>query len=209
MENITPDSGLEDCTPVSESSGFSDNFAAFKPVPSLRKLAEQAVSRSKNNKGLLCAFWREKRGFNGKVDVLGGLRHTRSKLKLDLPPSPSAFTSGKTFTVEPLQDVEIVREKPAFSTFGKSRFLVQHVDTPTDENPSQTKNVCFDVLPYKPINIVPIKGETVLYDNFTDRKGHFNKGEASLLDSADEDSGIESSTLERKSKAVQRDVKME
>ncbi|XP_019769544.2 uncharacterized protein LOC109544010 isoform X2 [Dendroctonus ponderosae] len=189
MENITPDSGLEDCTPVSESSGFSDNFASFRPVASLRKLAEQAVNRSKNNEG--------------------GLRHTRSKLKLDLPPSPSAFTSGKTFVVEPLQDMEIIREKPAFSTFGKSRFLVQHVDTPTDENLPQTKNVCFDVLPYKPINIIPVKSETVLYellnDNFVDKKGHFNKGEASLLDSADEDSGIESSTLERKSKAIQRD----
>lgn len=113
-----------------------------------------------------------------------------------------------------MQEPVVLREKPTFSTFGKSRFLVQHVDTPTDDNLHQNKNVCFDVLPYKPINIIPIMTNACQESNdvtleplkinfdeisaFSNKKEMFIKGEASLLDSADEDSGIESSTLERK-----------
>jgi len=152
-------------------------------------------------------------------DVLGGLRHTRNQLKLNLPPSPSAFTSVKTFTVEPQPEPVVLREKPTFSTFGKSRFLVQHVDTPpvNDDTHSTNKNVCFDVLPYRPLNVLPVleqennvacleplKCEPTTMVPQTKRDG-FCKGEANLLDSADEDSGIESSTLERKSAGLGHD----
>ncbi|CAH1129888.1 unnamed protein product [Ceutorhynchus assimilis] len=200
IENATPDSGLEDTTPgsIGDASEFATGYPTSKEVLPLKKLAARAINKNKEIS-------------KGPTDVLGGLRHTRSKLKLDLPPSPSAFTSNKTFTVEPIQEPIIIREKPTFSTFGKSRFLVQQVDTPTDDLP-QNKNVCFDVIPYKPMNLVPIPTvtlktvqESVTYEplktNFDDISSvnkMFIKGEASLLDSADEDSGIESSTLERK-----------
>lgn len=114
-------------------------------------------------------------------DALGGLRHTRNKLKLDLPPSPSAFTSNKSFLVEVPVDAVVNREVPSFTTFGKSRFLVQHVDTPECER--NEKDVSFEAIPYKPL----MQGKVEVVT-----------GEASLLDSADEDSGIESSTLERR-----------
>ncbi|XP_066148993.1 uncharacterized protein [Euwallacea fornicatus] len=190
LENVTPDSGLEDSTPGSDTVDFTDGISSSTEVHSLKQLARQVVNKIQK----------------GPKDALGGLRHTRSKLKLDLPPSPSAFTSSKTFSIEPVQD-SVTREKPTFSTFGKSRFLVQHVDTPTDEDPQQKKNVCFDVLPYKPLSIVPYKENPVTYEplkneceisRFNDKTEVFSKGEANLLDSADEDSGIESSTLERK-----------
>jgi hypothetical protein len=129
-------------------------------------------------------------------DVLGGLRHTRNKLKLDLPPSPSAFTSNKMFSIEPTIDPVVNREKPTFTTFGKSRFLVQHVDTPPDDEATKGKNVSFEALPYKPLQ------KHIMKEDFdaSKNKGKVEivRGEASLLDSADEDSGIESSTLERK-----------
>ncbi|XP_050314355.1 uncharacterized protein LOC126748868 isoform X2 [Anthonomus grandis grandis] len=193
IENVTPDSGLEDSTPLSESTDLPRVTA--KEVLPLKKLAAVVVSKSKEVK-------------KSSKESLGGLRHTRNRLKLDLPPSPSAFTSNKTFTVEPFCEPVILREKPTFSTFGKSRFLVQQVDTSTDNSSRENKNVCFDVIPYKPINIVPMEpnvqyeplkkdfGEVV--PAFSNKKELFTKGEASLLDSADEDSGIESSSLDRK-----------
>ncbi|KAG5873397.1 hypothetical protein JTB14_017984 [Gonioctena quinquepunctata] len=196
-ENATPDSGVEDVIPASlienKYSTLSDS------VPTLKQLASEAVSRRKHQH------------FKNK-DVLGGLRHTRNKLKLDLPPSPSAFTSDKMFVIEPLPE-PVVREKPTFTTFGKSRFLVQHVDTPPDE--SKSRNVSFEALPYKPLEQDTLQDEidrftlmdetplekTVTKNDHSDLcqvKIEVVKGEASVLDSGDEDSGIESSTLERK-----------
>lgn len=155
-ENITPDSGVED-----------ENVLPPKhTVLPLKYLAATVAKKHTQSK---------------TTDVLGGLRHTRNKLKLDLPPSPSAFTSSKSFAIETPVDPVINREVPTFTTFGKSRFLVQHVDTPEHEQ-ENGRNVSFEALPYKPIHS---KVEVVT-------------GEASVLDSGDEDSGIESSTLERK-----------
>lgn len=201
-ENATPDSGVEDSTPGSSTEmnecNSNVNMINSNSVQSLKKLASEAVKRSKQIKN---------------NDTLGGLRHTRNKLKLDLPPSPSAFTSTKMFTVEPTLE-PVIREKPTFTTFGKSRFSVQHVDTPPEE--SKNKNVSFEALPYKPLKEESMQidyqdscqdtnrrnkfEKNILKDKFDCIKGHndFIRGEASLLDSADEDSGIESSTLERK-----------
>ncbi|XP_023311897.1 uncharacterized protein LOC108913857 isoform X2 [Anoplophora glabripennis] len=193
-ENATPDSGMEDGTPGS-STETNEPDVKTHLVVSLKNLASEAVKKSKQTS-------------IKSNDSLGGLRHTRNKLKLDLPPSPSAFTSTKMFTVEPMPE-PVIREKPTFTTFGKSRFSVQHVDTPPDE--SKNKNVSFEALPYKPLaEMEPCEDvdhqskfsreKHILQDKFDCGKGHseFIRGEASLLDSADEDSGIESSTLERK-----------
>lgn len=170
-----------------------------KIVPSLKQLALDALNKTQ---------------LPASKDIMGGLRHTKNKLKLDLPPSPSAFTSDKLFTIELTSLEPVIRKKPTFTTFGKSRFLVQHVDTPPDE--SKCKNVSFEALPYKPPNTElnpniykqhnESKVDTTLDrsiikaedSNLCKLKIEVVRGEASLLDSADEDSGIESSTLERK-----------
>lgn len=155
-ENVTPDSGVED-----------ENLLPSKQtVLPLKYLAAAVAKKHTQSK---------------TTDALGGLRHTRNKLKLDLPPSPSAFTSSKSFMIEAPADPVINRETPTFTTFGKSRFLVQHVDTPEHEK-EDGRNVSFEALPYKPLH----------------NKVEVVTGEASVLDSGDEDSGIESSTLERK-----------
>lgn len=75
---------------------------------------------------------------------------------------------------------------------------MQHVQTPTDFDVSDSKNVSFEALPHKPFKLEEVKK---LVDESIDHKQvEIVRGEASLLDSADEDSGIESSanaTLER------------
>nr|XP_022912483.1 uncharacterized protein PF11_0213-like isoform X2 [Onthophagus taurus] len=154
------DEGTPDCEDILTPVIKNDK------IPSLKHLAGIVVNK------------------NRKSRELGGLRHTRSKLKLDLPPSPSAFSSNTTFNVEQPAEEIVRRQVPTFSTFGKSRFLVQHVDTPPDDK-LESKNVSFEALPYKPQTVKERQAiESV-------------RGEASLLDSADEDSGIESNTLER------------
>lgn len=178
-ENVTPDSGIDDLIPTSitDCNEYEPTDQPIKDVEPLKKLAAIVLNGSKNK------------------EVLGGLRHTRNKLKLDLPPSPTAFSANKVFTVEPQEEV-VVRSTPTFTTFGKSRFSVQHVDTPTDEKSENFKNVSFEALPHK-----PIINKQILKKGFDDeekQKVEVVRGEASLLDSADEDSGIESCTLERK-----------
>ncbi|KAJ8919682.1 hypothetical protein NQ315_006210, partial [Exocentrus adspersus] len=185
-ENATPDSGVEDGSTPGSSTEIVDTKNIIT-VPCLKKLASDAVQRTKTN--------------TKSSDALGGLRHTRNKLKLDLPPSPSAFTSTKMFTVESALE-PVIREKPAFTTFGKSRFSVQQVDTPPEE--SENRNVSFEALPYKPLREEVVESNSPEEHRFDCGKEHseFVRGEASLLDSADEDSGIESSTLERKLSSV-------
>lgn len=180
-DNITPDSGIDDLTPGSlpDINDVTSSINSVNNVQPLKQLAAYVVNKTNNQK------------------VLGGLRHTRNKLKLDLPPSPTAFSATKVFTVEPEDDlINDIRSVPTFTTFGKSRFSVQHVDTPTDEKAENYKNVSFEVLPHKPL----LKTEILKEVHLDKEKQHveFVRGEASLLDSADEDSGIESCTLERK-----------
>lgn len=147
-------------------------------------------------------------------DSLGGLRHTRNKLKLDLPPSPSSFTSTRSFNIEMSSDPVIHREPPTFTTFGKSRFSVQHVPTPTEDetnDSNKSKNVSFEALPHKPIKTYDDHTKYVISpaNENTDEKHkqvEVVRGEASLLDSADEDSGIESSTNATLERPVINDV---
>lgn len=193
---------MEDVTPASISDiTLSQQIVQLSPpktkVQSLKHLAAVAANKTASN--------------DTKVqDSLGGLRHTRNRLKLDLPPSPNSFTSNRTFTIDIPNDPVVNREVPTFTTFGKSRFSVQHVQTPTEDVEStatgiqtKSKNVSFEALPYKPM-LVSSSNSVFILDN-ADRNGKHKpvemvQGEASLLDSADEDSGIESSanaTLER------------
>lgn len=175
-DNVTPDSGVEDITPGSMSDS-SDYVRPNRQILPLKTLAQLAANKN----------------VNVGNNEIGGLRHTRNRLKLDLPPSPNAFTKSKSFSVESPEVPLMPRQIPTFTTFGKSRFVVQQVDTST--NVDSKSNVSFEALPYKPMSKL-IKN---------DLNGHVDKsrievvrGEASLLDSADEDSGIESCTLERK-----------
>lgn len=191
--NVTPDSGVEDGTPAPASfSGDETDGAAYgnknkiksqlTGVQSLKILAATAAER------------------NGAKRELGGLRHTRDKLKLDLPPSPSAFTSNRTFSVDTAAEEIVTRQVPTFTTFGKSRFLVQHVDTPPDSERAD-KNVSFEALPHKkpePQASVFVDTNEWKQEEKERQKIESVRGEASLLDSADEDSGIESCTLDRK-----------
>lgn len=247
-DNVTPDSGVEDNTPPDR---WSPKIGG--EIPPLKNLAREVAFTS----DLLKKPTKGTRFEGGSVgEKLGGLRHTRDKLKLDLPPSPSAFANNcqtKHFNyieqallggegAESRDEVGAGREKPAFTTFGKSRFVVQHVDTPPEEEDAgvggrSVKNVSFEALPYKPENRVlkgensslhatPRTGAVVENDGDEGEKsvsscykpdsvvethliGDFGvgakggkvemvRGEASLLDSADEDSGIESSTVERR-----------
>lgn len=194
VENATPDSGVEDITTPSSSIENKEFLNTSRSIPSLKQLSSEVIKKNKIVPSKC-------------DDHLGGLRHTRNKLKLELPPSPSAFTVGKMFTIDNRINDPLPRETPTFTTFGKSRFLVQHIDTPTECN----RNVSFEALPYKPPNMVVkeshIKDNNLIDYNVTTKQNenvNFKveietvKGEASLLDSADEDSGIESSTLEKK-----------
>lgn len=205
VENATPDSGVEDIVTPSTSIDNADLNALDRSFPSLKQLASEVIRKNKI--------------IPSKSDEpLGGLRHTRNKLKLELPPVPSGFTVGKMFTLDDSchQAPPMPRENPTFTTFGKSRFLVQHIDTPNERHNS---NVSFEALPYRPLNPIIKESqprEVVVGDDDKNHTPHTHtykqinnvdklklgmetvKGEASLLDSADEDSGIESSTLEKK-----------
>lgn len=138
----TPDSGVEDVQTPQSPLGSEEEILKIEP---LKSLASKSLCKK------------------------GGLRHTRDKLKLDLPPSPTSF---KVFNLDQVP----TREQPTFTTFGKTRFSIKHVDTPTEEV------VVADLSEDSPEN------------SEKRRIGEMVRGEASLLDSADEDSGIESST---------------
>lgn len=196
VENATPDSGVEDIVTPSTSIDNTELNKLSRSFPTLKQLASEIIRKNKIVS-------------SKSDDLLGGLRHTRNKLKLELPPIPGAFTVGKTFTIDNSIHEPLPRENPTFTTFGKSRFLVQHIDTP---NECDNRNVSFEALPYKPLN--PVVKESHTRDIEHNDNSHTSKqitnvdkfklgmetvkGEASLLDSADEDSGIESSTLEKK-----------
>ncbi|XP_045487856.1 uncharacterized protein LOC110992513 isoform X2 [Pieris rapae] len=148
---------------------------------------------------------------------LGGLRHTRDKLKLDLPPSPHLpspkhnrvfnFVLEKPKRPEPVTPLVMTDEtpimmslplikrddpmpEPTFSTFGKStckstadpKNIVLTDNENVETEPETTDNPDMKI-EEKPEKVEPVKGE------------------GTVLDSGDEDSGIESSskaTLERK-----------
>ncbi|CAH2037915.1 unnamed protein product, partial [Iphiclides podalirius] len=205
LDLTTPDSGVEDITPGSTSTEddfkakkATDGDACWRPVDS----ASSSESVSPSSPG---------------GEALGGLRHTRDKLKLDLPPSPhipsprhnrvfnfvldkpkrrgqeERTESGATplvmtdetpiiTTALPLtRESDDVVPEPTFSTFGKC--------SAKSSEPEQKAMILTDDVQ-----------EPETKEEGSSQKVEAVKGEGTVLDSGDEDSGIESSskaTLER------------
>ncbi|XP_049868733.1 uncharacterized protein LOC126368681 isoform X3 [Pectinophora gossypiella] len=217
LDFTTPDSGVEDFTPGSTTTEEdfktkkipeSEVSQCWKPIDS----GSSSESVSPSSPG---------------GEALGGLRHTRDKLKLDLPPSPHIpsprhnrvfnFVLDKpkrhripderpaetplvmtdetpivTTSLAIQKDAEDVTvPEPTFSTFGKGHANQKNVEP---ENSDQ-KIILTDEIEEETAEVKeesPVKVEAV-------------KGEGTVLDSGDEDSGIESSskaTLERKTPNV-------
>ncbi|CAB3223727.1 unnamed protein product [Arctia plantaginis] len=203
LDFTTPDSGVEDITPGSTTDEdfkkkLPETELTWRPVDS----GSSSESVSPSSPG---------------GEALGGLRHTRDKLKLDLPPSPHIpsprhsrvfnFVLDKpkrreerteigTTPLVMTDDTPIVTTslplqkecedlpvpEPTFSTFGKSapKSEPEQKLILTDEVEENTIEV--KVESPSPKVVEPVKGE------------------GTVLDSGDEDSGIESSskaTLER------------
>ncbi|XP_045497776.1 uncharacterized protein LOC123695871 isoform X2 [Colias croceus] len=182
LDFTTPDSGVEDITP---GSTIDDDF---------KKISEDWKPDSTSSSESVSPS-------SPGGEALGGLRHTRDKLKLDLPPSPhlpsprhnrvfnfvlekpkrpsegttplvmSDETPVITMALPMSKERDDPMPEPTFSTFGKT----------TCNSTADTKNIVLDE--EKDDKVEPVKGE------------------GTVLDSGDEDSGIESSskaTLERK-----------
>ncbi|XP_075973219.1 uncharacterized protein LOC142974654 isoform X2 [Anticarsia gemmatalis] len=202
LDFTTPDSGVEDITPGSTTDEdfkkkLPETELTWRPVDS----GSSSESVSPSSPG---------------GEALGGLRHTRDKLKLDLPPSPhipsprhnrvfnfvldkpkrreerpELGTTPLVMTDEtpivttslPLQKQceDLPVPEPTFSTFGKSAPKVEPEQKLILDEVEETTTEVKDESPS------PKVVEAV-------------KGEGTVLDSGDEDSGIESSskaTLER------------
>ncbi|XP_026333019.1 uncharacterized protein LOC113240032 isoform X3 [Hyposmocoma kahamanoa] len=211
LDFTTPDSGVEDITPGSTTT--EEDFKT-KKLPESETQCWRGVDSGSSSESVSPS--------SPGGEALGGLRHTRDKLKLDLPPSPHIpsprharvfnFVLDKprrrhpdiplapppttptplVMTDEtpvtnnlPLQKEadDIPVPEPTFSTFGKSIL----------RNSDQEQKMILDEVQEGTETKEEVKAvETV-------------KGEGTVLDSGDEDSGIESSskaTLERKTPNV-------
>lgn len=205
LDFTTPDSGVEDITPGSTTT--EEDFKT-KKLPESETQCWRGIDSGSSSESVSPS--------SPGGEALGGLRHTRDKLKLDLPPSPHVPsprharvfnfvldkprrrhpdhalvpppTSPLVMTDEtpvtnnlPLQKEadDIPVPEPTFSTFGKSIL----------RNSDQEQKMILDEVQEGTETKEEVKAvETV-------------KGEGTVLDSGDEDSGIESSskaTLERK-----------
>ncbi|XP_068632175.1 uncharacterized protein [Battus philenor] len=206
LDFTTPDSGVEDITPGSTST--EDDFktkkvpeseACWRPVDS----ASSSESVSPSSPG---------------GEALGGLRHTRDKLKLDLPPSPHIPSPRHNRVFNFVLDKPKRRSQEERIEIGTTPLVM------TDETPIITTSLPLqkeadDVIPEptfstfgkcasKSSNQEPEQKAIILTDDVQETEKEENaspkveavKGEGTVLDSGDEDSGIESSskaTLER------------
>lgn len=204
LDFTTPDSGVEDITPGSITDDDYKKKLLDSDTTSWRSIdsASSSESVSPSSPG---------------GEALGGLRHTRDKLKLDLPPSPHIPSprhnrvfnfvldkpkrkEEKEVTTTPLvmtdetpimtmslsttKEAEDIMPEPTFSTFGKP-----NAKPPQNTEPETNIILTDDIQ----------EPETEAKDD--NQKVEPVKGEGTVLDSGDEDSGIESSskaTLERK-----------
>lgn len=207
LDFTTPDSGVEDITPGS----ITDDDYKNKKLPDSDTTSWRSIDSASSSESVSPS--------SPGGEALGGLRHTRDKLKLDLPPSPhipsprhnrvfnfvldkpkrqreekEAGTTPLVMTDEtPIITMTLptaketqddIMPEPTFSTFGKSAQSKPSQSTDSEKNIILTDDV------EEPAP--EVKEETAKEPV---------KGEGTVLDSGDEDSGIESSskaTLERK-----------
>ncbi|XP_063896167.1 uncharacterized protein LOC135118342 isoform X1 [Helicoverpa armigera] len=201
LDFTTPDSGVEDITPGSTTDEdfkkkLPETELTWRPVDS----ASSSESVSPSSPG---------------GEALGGLRHTRDKLKLDLPPSPHIPSPRHNRVFNFVLDKPKRREdRPA--EIGTTP-LVMTDDTPivTTSLPLQkdaedlpVPEPTFSTFGKSPPKVEP-EQKLILTDEVEDNTEVKDespkvveavKGEGTVLDSGDEDSGIESSskaTLER------------
>ncbi|KAJ0177022.1 hypothetical protein K1T71_007031 [Dendrolimus kikuchii] len=198
LDFTTPDSGVEDITPGSTTDEdfkkkLLESELTWRPVDS----GSSSESVSPSSPG---------------GEALGGLRHTRDKLKLDLPPSPH-IPSPRHNRV-----FNFVLDKPKRRTQaeGNSTPLVMTDDTPVVTSTLPLQKDCEDMSIPEPtfstfgksVQKVEPEQKIILTDDIEDGEVKEEspkvvepvKGEGTVLDSGDEDSGIESSskaTLER------------
>ncbi|KPJ02625.1 Serine/threonine-protein kinase LMTK2 [Papilio xuthus] len=205
LDFTTPDSGVEDVTPGSTSTEedfktkkIADADACWRPLDS----ASSSESVSPSSPG---------------GEALGGLRHTRDKLKLDLPPSPHIPSPRHNRVFNFVLDKPKRRSQEERPELGTTPLVM------TDETPVITStlplrdDVPDDVIPEPTFSTFgkcastsaePEQRAIVLTDEVhdSDKEDSSNstvegvKGEGTVLDSGDEDSGIERSskaTLER------------
>ncbi|XP_037872993.1 uncharacterized protein LOC101742325 isoform X3 [Bombyx mori] len=165
LDLTTPDSGVEDVTPGSAPPDDDFDKKPASPEPAWRLTDSEPTSPA-------------------SPPELGGLRHTRDKLKLDLPPSPHAASPRglRVFNFVLDKPRRSPALQPTFSTFGKC----------TLEPEPEQKLILTDDVEQEEVKQESPKASI-----------EGVKGEGTVLDSGDEDSGIESSskaTLERQNK---------
>ncbi|KAJ8727935.1 hypothetical protein PYW08_016320 [Mythimna loreyi] len=202
LDFTTPDSGVEDITPGSTTDEdfkkkLPETELTWRPVDS----ASSSESVSPSSPG---------------GEALGGLRHTRDKLKLDLPPSPHIPSPRHNRVFNFVLDKPKRREdRPA--EIGSTP-LVMTDDTPIVTTSLPLQKDCedlpvpeptFSTFGKSPPKVEP-EQKLILTDEVEENNTEVKvespkvveavKGEGTVLDSGDEDSGIESSskaTLER------------
>ncbi|XP_072932224.1 uncharacterized protein [Epargyreus clarus] len=211
LDFTTPDSGVEDITP---GSTLDDDFKE-KKLPDGEPQCWRPLDSASSSESVSPS--------SPGGEALGGLRHTRDKLKLDLPPSPHvpsprhsrvfSFVLDKPKRPEPATPLvmsdatpvagaalpasvppadDAVMPEPTFSTFGKG--LPRHRAQPPEQ---ETKSII--------LTDEDVENELLALKEESDHVKEPVKGEGTVLDSGDEDSGIESSskaTLERNKPAT-------
>ncbi|XP_028171219.1 uncharacterized protein LOC114360664 [Ostrinia furnacalis] len=203
LDFTTPDSGVEDITPGSlADDDFKKPPLSPAPAPPACWPASDSASSSESVSP-------------SSPGALGGLRHTRATLKLDLPPSPRLPSPRHARAFSFVLDPPKPRADPA-----SSAPLVMTDDTPVvatalpiprddAELPLPIPEPTFSTFGKSVPKPEPEPKAIILTDEAPDaapapadspRALEPVKGEGTVLDSGDEDSGIESSskaTLER------------
>lgn len=214
LDFTTPDSGVEDITPGSVTA--DDEYKTKIPTD-LTTACWKSLDSGSSSESVSPS--------SPASEVLGGLRHTRDKLKLDLPPSPHLASPrhNRVFNFS----LEKPKPKRTVSVEEKATPLVMSDETPIVTT-SLPLDVTDDVTVPEPTfstfgKCIPKSVETekgIVFDEMQESVGtgqvdieskevdnknvnsvmETMKGENVSVDSGDEDSGIESSskaTLER------------
>lgn len=210
LDFTTPDSGVEDITPGSTAA---DDEYKKPPTDLSANQCWRSLDSGSSSESVSPS--------SPAAESLGGLRHTRDKLKLDLPPSPHIPSPRHNrvfnFSLEkPKSRRALPEHKPEMSPLVmtdetpviSTPLPVECEDLPILEPTFSTfgKTIAKTIEPEKAIVFDEVQesaADDARLDSEGDKlKGESGKGEGAAADSADEDSGIESSakaTLERDS----------